>query len=280
MSRPPDYVRGVAPAMVLAMGVSINSTSLAVLGCTAAWGCAAILRHALVLPAVAAYAIYAAIGAAALWHLVGLIAPNWTGARTTTGLPPGPDAAYRVRCSGSRGQIERLGPLTDQAFEPEVFDGSLAHGGMPGSSWGRLVTSLAGVAVAALGFRLATGRWFFAPGAAGMMWGVLMVGVMLGGLLASVLWPVYYRVMPGRIDQVRTGFLARGPVSVRSWSLRHCGVLVVLPRRAVIIDPPGSPRLVLSAALLGKKYEFERAVLLGAISSAKTLDGETDLLEG
>ncbi len=270
MSRPPDYVRGATSAMTPEMGVTINSTSLTMLGCMAALGCAAILRHAMVLPAVAAYAIYAGTSAVVVWHIVGLMAPNWTGARTTTGLPPGPDAAYRVRCSGSRAQIDRVGPLTDQAFEPEMFDGSLAHGGLPASATGRALTSIAGITVAAFGFRLATGAWFFAPGAAGQAWGVLMLGVLLGGLLASVLWPVYYRVMPGRIDQVRTGFLARGPVTVRSWSLRHCGVLVVLPKRMVLIDPPGSPRLVLSAALLGKKYEFERAVLLGALSTAPT----------
>lgn len=264
----PSYVRGAEPAMRFFGTMTITPVTLGILGGSVAWACAAMLQHAGVLPGGTPYVVLGAC----------VLAGGWVGIRAVRrsrearsalghGLALSPDPVYRVRCVGGPASIASLGRLVPGVFEPELFDASLAHGGMPGSWVGRAVTVVAGIGLVGVAFRLATGYWLFATQGMAMAYGVVMLGAMVGGLVSSVLWPVYYRVSPGRLDQVSTGFLARGPVKTRSWNLRECGVLVNLANRCVVIDPPGSARLILSGAMLGRRHDFERAVLLGALAT-------------
>lgn len=268
MWKPPAYVVGVENAMAIATHVTINRTTLVILVCASAAATVSMLRRAFPLPGWLLWTAFGLIGLALAWWLVGLVRGAWVVGSAPPGIAMSPDPAWRVRCVGDKTRLETLGPIFDQVFEPEVFDASLAHGGLPQRGWTRLVCSVLGFLFVAVAYWLATGRRVILDGHMGMVYGTLMLGVIVGGLASAAVWPVYYRVSPGRIEQIATGFLARGPVRKRAWNLRHCGVTVILSKRVVLIDPPGSARLVLQASLLGKRYEFERAVLLGAVSTA------------
>jgi hypothetical protein len=268
LETPPPHVKGAESPMRVASNISINQYTLAVVACLLTWACLSMVRRAVVLPAVAAWFFYLAPIVLLLWLVSEPIRALWPGkAFTMRNLDVGPDPSFRVRCVAQGRHLDALGKITDQAFEPETFNASLAEGGAPGGRWARAACSLVGFAFLAVAWRLSTGRWLLSNGGGAMIGAGLMLGAVVGGAASAVIWPVYYRVMPGRLERVTTGFLARGPVVKRSWNLKQCGVLADLTRRVVAIDPPGSPRLVLQTSLLGKKYEFERAVLLGAVST-------------
>lgn len=267
----PGYIDGVWSPMVLVAGISLTRTTLVVTACATAIGSVMMLRRSVVMPWFVPLAMNAAISALALWWVVKAGAGTWLGSDGPgDGTDRVMDDAFRVRCIGGKSRLVRLGKIEDVAFEPEEFDASLAEGGAPGGRVARGACTVTGTAVVAVGAWLATGTWPGFGSSVGLLYVTLLLGVMLGALVASVVWPVYYRVVPGRIERITTGFLARGPEKTQSWSLRHCGVTVDLYKRAVLIDPPGSARVVLQASLLGRAYEFERAVLMGAVSSVES----------
>ncbi len=276
----PAHVTGERSPMALFGGIALTRTTLVVLACATAAACVMMVRRSVALPWFVPVGFYIIIGGVLAWWLVGAARSAWFSSENAVeGADRVVSDAYRVRCIGGQSRRQRLGRVEDVPFEPEIFDGSIAEGGAPGGRVARAACSFAGAGVVAVGMWLATGKWPGVGGNTGLVYPTLLFGAVLGGVVASILWPVYYRVVPGRIDRISTGFLARGPTKRESWSLRDCGVTVDLYRRLVLIDPPGSPRLVLHASLLGPAHEFERAVLMGAISSAIAPVDDGDVLE-
>jgi hypothetical protein len=277
LQTPPPYVKGLECPMMVAANFSLNRVTLAVVACGLIWACLSMVRRAFVLPGILVGSLYIATFIVLLWVLLEPIRAMWPGKRfTMRHLDVGPDPAFRIRCVAEGRHVDALGKIADHALEPETFDASLAEGGAPGGRWTRVACSLVGFAFLFVAWKLASGRWLLINGDGAMIGVLFMLGAVVGGVASAFIWPVYYRVVPGRLDRITTGFLARGPVVKRSWNLKQCGVLADLTRRVVAIDPPGSPRLVLQTSLLGKKYEFERAVLLGAVSTAEAPGGEDE----
>lgn len=270
----PPYVTGVFRPAALTNVLVLNRTTVLALAFVVMWASIVILRRAVLLPVPAVVALYVGLGGFAIWHLSSMVRTAWGINKNPPGLPLGPDSAWRVRCCGTAPRLKRLGPIRDAAFEPELFDASFAQAGSPEGFLGRPACTLAGLAIVITGAYLVFGgfRPIYSNSFLGI-WSVFALALMIGGLLSALIWPVYYRLEPGRFELIHAGFLGRGPDRVERIDLSTGGVIVDLNRQRVFIDPPGRPRLVLETTLLGRGYEFERCVLMAAVSSAGAPQG-------
>lgn len=65
-----------------------------------------------------------------------------------------------------------------------------------------------------------------------------------GALGAELIFPVYIRIVPGRLDIFRYGFLGSGKPSVETYDLRSIGLCVDFGSFSVALEPartPGEP---------------------------------------
>lgn len=174
------------------------------------------------------------------------------------------DERYRVRCIAHPKQLEqltRIGPFEDTPFEPQEFPGFLL---LPPRApmivaW-VLVSLVVGGAVLLFLGGTPHGLGIF------VLYGVFAAG----GLAVALLWPTRIRVVPGRLDLIRSLVFTPGKVERRSYTLRTSDVTVDLRRWNVQITGP-SPQT--SADLwiwpIPGRIELAHAILLGAVSTAR-----------
>ena len=178
-----------------------------------------------------------------------------------------PDPEVRLNCIAPRESILRLGPMGDLSFPPQVFRLTL---GAPLSSGDVLLACVLG-AVTVIVVHVA-GAAFFWFG----LTILLAIGTALA--LAACLRPSYVRIVPGRLELLRYGFLPSRACQVRGYDLRKARVLVDLRRCVVFIDEQET-RCDFSFALVVRPHRLAYYVLRAATcaSNAPSLPTETFL---
>jgi len=97
---------------------------------------------------------------------------------------------------------------------------------------------------------LLIGGWGMILDSAGLMGYAIMGAAMVSGLVcAELIWPVYVRLVPGRLDLFRYGFLGSGTPTVETHDLKRQGVCVDFGSYTIAVEPERAigeplPRLV------------------------------------
>jgi hypothetical protein len=180
------------------------------------------------------------------------------------------DPSYRVRFIGPREAYDRLGPIEDEAFEPELFYAFLAARLTKGQIAVWVMTTTAFYVLmffsGVTNFAMMGGLVFWTPFSLGM-------------IATALLWPTYIRVVPGRLDVLAYPILGSGAPALHSYDLRSMQV-IAMPMGVVRLfekqdDQDGEEEakavkkaLVLTTSLPWDHRRYARAVLRGAISTA------------
>jgi hypothetical protein len=181
----------------------------------------------------------------------------------------------RVGCVGNVVDFEKLlarGPLVPQSFEPVTLTAPFALG----------VTTrekiTAGVLIACLiaACILLMPRYLFQATGVYVLWFALSP---IAAYLTAFIWPVYIRVVPGRLDVFESSFLGRHVRVAQMLCLRRNAVLVDLNTDIIFIASTVNT-VEISIRTVHDRIEFARAVLLAATSEASVPDLPNDALIG
>jgi hypothetical protein len=174
-------------------------------------------------------------------------------------LPRNPDPAARVHCIGVSEEIMEVGPLEDLPFEPAIFHAALAV--MPST---RTIT-FSWMAATILGVGLIFGsKPLFGSGIRGPF-GIWAAYAVVFGAIAW-LRPVYFRIVPGRLDVLWYGPFRSKPLRVDRYDLRSSKVLVDLRQKAVVIGEDNNETDFCFALVRGGR-RLAYMLLLAAIST-------------
>jgi len=102
---------------------------------------------------------------------------------------------------------------------------------------------------------LLLGGWREVLSASGFMGYAITGGAMVGGVVcAEFMWPVYIRLVPGRLDVFRYGFLGSGEARVETHDLKKQGVCVDYGSYVASIEPERPVGETLPALVQGKRW--------------------------
>ena len=113
----------------------------------------------------------------------------------------------------------------------------------------------------------------------GMGYAAHLTGIAAGGFITAAIWPVYLRVVPGRLDILRYNTLGRTVSEIVKHDLRTSAVLVDLNQRCVFLAKDGITTEIGFGAVRDP-YEFAHAVLTAAVSTHQPAPLPDDALIG
>lgn len=181
-----------------------------------------------------------------------------------------PQENHRVCCVGLPDELEPYGPLEDLPFEPAIFHAALAF--QP-SGWAiGLVWVFA--AIGGMGAWYLVHRVWGVPNTGGTFyfWGAYGLGI----VALTWLRPIYFRVVPGRLDVLRYSALRTQPLRVDHYNLSTASVLIDLRRWLLFVDRDDQSA-EFSFMLVPGRRRFAHTILRAAISThqpAPLPDGE------
>lgn len=147
------------------------------------------------------------------------------------------DARYRLRLVCTPAQAHRIRTLSDDPFEPRIFN-------VPFALPRQRIARLSLYAPPSLVFLFA-GRLFFPDGtrpAFGAAAPFVFMGLMMLAMLPLLwAWPAYIRLAPGRLDVMHYRLLGHGKSHITTYDLRRSRVLVDLKRNVAAIDTGTHP---------------------------------------
>lgn len=191
------------------------------------------------------------------------------------------ESGRRVRLIASGAMLERVGLPQLDPFEPRLFR---VYGAVRGEKWARRSIAL-GSALATLGvFAIArgVGRVPWTGWVGGMPWFFdIQVAIFMSFAPTFVLWPTYYRVVPGRVDIMKYGMLGPGAPDVEKLDLRACRVSADAGSGAVRIElADGTRKYLQFQGTTASRMEFAKVVAEAAISPHPTPPLPDDALVG
>ncbi|MCB9852127.1 MAG: hypothetical protein H6819_03455 [Phycisphaerales bacterium] len=168
------------------------------------------------------------------------------------GVPELPRVGSRLRCVGEFDVVFPYGPVQDVPFEPRVFRAIIKSS--TSLRIGGILLSLVPVIllVSAIARRKTWMIWIF--------------GAMCITALVRFLRPMYFRVVPGRMDVLRYSMLRRAPMQVERHDLRTAQVIVDM-RSNVVYIVEGEKVGEYSIRFMPERSAFARALFQGAVST-------------
>lgn len=168
------------------------------------------------------------------------------------GVPELPPVGSRLWCAGEVDTLLADGPLADVPFEPRVYRAVITS---------PQVMRLGGllVVVMVLGplmIEIQSRTFGLMP--------LLLVYVAMFAI--GALRPMYFRVVPGRLDVLRYSVLRGTPMQVERYDLRSARVIVDLRTNSVFIVE-GEKVGEYSIWFMGERLAFARALFEGAVST-------------
>lgn len=133
-----------------------------------------------------------------------------------------------------------------------------------GYRWTAGVIALAIVlAIVGLGVSTSMNILWGGPGGGvmGFMWFALVALVLAGSMIgAEACWPVYVRVVPGRMDIFRFGFLGSGTPRVRSIDLTERPMCLDFGTYSLVVEPARPPGEPMPALVMSKRWPYNKVM--------------------
>lgn len=182
--------------------------------------------------------------------------------RNLKGMPELLPETARLGCVGAPAILSSFGEWEDVSFEPEIFRGGFGVWKSSDREWHvRIIGGLACLGVIVV-LRYA------------------LLGSLLRGMSAFdfwiafcfaeganvLFWPVYLRLLPGRLDVMQFSALRRRIISIDRIPLTSAGILVNLRERYAVIDT-GVARHEIALSFMRDYKRFAYYLFLAAISS-------------
>jgi hypothetical protein len=180
------------------------------------------------------------------------------------------DDSRRVWCVWSKWRLQRLaalGPIADEAFEPELFAAPFA---IPRSTRSDVV--LIAAAILSYGVLYLVLDLFGHSTTTKFNFTMFCSSLAMGWFLLAAAMPTTIRIVPGRIDVMRGWFFSTDRVVVRSISMRGRRVVVDLKSGIVFVLGPARDEQQELAALYGPaklRARIAHAILRAAVSTAE-----------
>jgi hypothetical protein len=208
------------------------------------------------------------------WEAWPTIARKWFVHRNRGKLPRHPDSESRLQCVGAPQELAEFGEFQDVPFPPRLFYAGFS---IRPSRRATVTYYLLG------GFFLVTFQGLSRAAGIPFNFGGLALHLLLSAGLAELgtafLWPVYFRLVPGRLDIVRYGPQKRNKREVYSLDLSRARVVADLRKSFVLVDADPK-RAEFGIALIREKCLFAHTLFLAAISSATPVELPEDTLVG
>ncbi len=172
-----------------------------------------------------------------------------------------PDESGRLWCVGTPVEIQAEQGIPDVPFEPRVYRLWNAPPAMSAVGEGVYIVTLLVAGGFAMYFNyLMTGE--FTRGAPLFVY----TAIVLHFGLQVLLWPVYARVVPGRVELLSYGFLRR--CRIIRVDLKKNRLIVDLRKRLAVIEAPDRDKpLEFSLALMPHRNQFAHDLFQAALSS-------------
>lgn len=177
------------------------------------------------------------------------------------------NAQDRITCIGERSVFRTFGEFTDVAFEPTVFFAPVGfHMKRSTRRWLALGQTIALLALALVVKHVVFSPWWDWGANNGMVGALLiMSSALVGAGMEAAMFPVYIRIVPGRMDIMEFFAWSAKARVVRSYDLRESRIVLELKSMRVFIG--GTEDKVLSIALVPRRMRVAYMLLLAALSS-------------
>ncbi len=197
-----------------------------------------------------------------------------------------PRLDLRLNCVAAPPWILQHGDLCDVPFEPKLFRFYNPYVLSTRMKKAREITAIGVFAVLWFG-AWALGITRDAPSL--FLW---LTATAAGYITAVLLWPTWFRVVPGRLDVLRFSLLDWEPVYLKSHPLRDTWVQIDLRRFVLSLGQPAppwerdektgdrTPAIEYPLYLMRRRTEFAHAILMAAISTHEAPPLPDDALLG
>ncbi len=168
----------------------------------------------------------------------------------------------RLVCLGSPAWLEEFGPLANVPFQPAIFftlDPVSTRRGKTGLTW-----ALAILLIACFWCLSALRGGSFIQGGVFKLWTGFFVAY---ATTHWILWPTYYRIVPGRLDIVEFSNVPWiGTTRCTSISLRDACVLIDLQKSIALLNAMGTQHQI-PFLLVREPRRFAHTLLMGTVST-------------
>lgn len=170
----------------------------------------------------------------------------------------GGGTASRVTVHGTKRDLSDLYPILDTQFEPMIFQQLLR-------TWVLVIFTVGMITIPFVAFFFMDVLWISSVSS--------ILAICLGQLAAVAAWifeqvfPVYLRIVPGRMDLMRFSSFRRNGKRTRSFDLRSVKISVRCDTKTIEIQEPGQVRYRINLFWFLTPYDLARGVLQGAVST-------------
>jgi beta-phosphoglucomutase len=189
-------------------------------------------------------------------------------------------ATGRITCTGFASEVTPLLGAVDVAFEPRVYRGGEAGWGSRGD-WRKLPVSIILFLMLFFGFQIAMSRgarWLGFSLNPAYMGGLIMAVAAATSAIQAFVFPMQYRVSPGRLDLMRFGWFGLGRPSIDRFDLRSCRIDIDYGLNSIAIEDARGGKRFLSMQFTEDRAEFGLYLVQAAISTAKPKSLPNDAL--
>lgn len=177
------------------------------------------------------------------------------------------EAGRRVRLIASAAMLRRMGLPSIDPFEPKLFR---VYGAVRGEKWSRrlIATSCALFTLGAFAMVRGMGRWSWTAMGGGLpLFFDIQVAMFMWFVPTLVLWPTYYRVVPGRLDIMKFPMIGLRKPEVERVDLRQPRVSADARSGAIRLErADGARSYIQFQGTLASRMEFARSVAEAATS--------------
>lgn len=187
-----------------------------------------------------------------------------------------PDPRFRLRLTAHRANADSFRGLGKEPFEPRIHRSITG----PAAFTGARRTTILCCCIAVYGAVLVAARLVLG-GLYEVAFYIMMTSLAgPAALIAALMWPTYFRIVPGRLDVLAYGLLGHGKPQLASIDLRTSRLLVDTNRDMVIVEREGQEAVSLTFAGVPDRLGFARSVLEAARCTVPTPPLPEDELVG
>lgn len=169
----------------------------------------------------------------------------------------------RVLCFGSDRWLNRLRPITDDFFEPEMFNISLLRGGVAPFGGFEMICTAVSILASFVVIEVITPS---RPGTTYPFFELIGIAMLGNTALQAVLRPVHLLILPGQMEIVISGPLGLGAPRVERIDLRRSQIEVRFYERLITIRQRSGPDRHICGLFVPGWARLARTLVLASVS--------------